>query len=166
MSDTSDRLALPLIAPGQAQKEMTHNEALTRLDIMVQPVVQAVAPPAVPATPALGQCWIVGIGASGAWAGRDGALATWTASGWRFVAAFEGMTAWSIADAMVVARRGAAWILGEVNAQQIRIDDVRVLTARQPAIVTPIGGTLVDGESRTAISQILVALRVHGLIAT
>lgn len=166
MSDISDRLALPLIAPGQAQKEMTHNEALARLDIMVQPVVQAVAPPTVPATPALGQCWIVGVGAAGAWAGRDGALAAWTAGGWRFVAAFEGMTAWSIADAMVVMRRGAAWIIGEINARQIRIDDVRVLTVRQPAIATPAGGTVVDGESRAAITDILAVLRTHGLIAT
>jgi hypothetical protein len=166
MSDISDRLALPLIAPGQAQKEMTHNEALTRLDIMVQPVVQAIAPAAIPVAPALGECWIVGVGAAGAWAGHDGALAAWTAGGWRFVAAFEGMTAWSIADAMVVVRRGAAWILGDVNARQIRVDDVRVLTVRQPAIVTPTGGTMVDGESRAAISDILAMLRTHGLIAT
>jgi hypothetical protein len=166
MNDTSDRLALPLIAPGQAQKEMTHNEALTRLDIMVQPVVQAVAPASVPASPTLGQCWIVGVSAAGAWAGHDGALAAWTAGGWRFVAAFEGMTAWSIADAMVVVRRGAVWILGEVNARQIRVDNVRVLTARQPAIATPAGGTVVDGESRAAIGAILATLRTHGLIAT
>lgn len=66
MTDMTDRLALALIAPGQAQKEMTHNEALARLDIMVQPVVQAIAPASVPASPTFGQCWIVGVGASGA----------------------------------------------------------------------------------------------------
>jgi Protein of unknown function (DUF2793) len=166
MTDTSDRLALPLIAPGQAQKEMTHNEALTRLDIMVQPAVQAVAPSALPANPGLGQCWIVGVGATGAWAGRDGAIAAWTAGGWRFVAAFEGMTAWSIADTMLVIRRGGNWVIGQVNARQFKIDDVRVLTARQPAIATPTGGTSIDNESRTAISNILGTLRTHGLIAT
>jgi hypothetical protein len=166
MTDTSDRLALPLIAPGQAQKEMTHNEALARLDIIVQPVVQAVAPSIVPVNPVLGQCWIVGVGASGAWTGRDGALAAWTAGGWRFVAAFEGMTAWSIADAMLVIRRGTSWIIGQVNAQQIRINNVPLLTVRQPAIATPSAGTVMDGESRAAISAILATLRTHGLIAT
>jgi hypothetical protein len=165
MTDTSDRLALPLIAPGQAQKEMTHNEALARLDIMVQPVVQAVAPASLPTNPILGQCWIVGVAATGAWAGRDGALAAWTAGGWRFVAPFEGMTVWSIADAMVVIRRGTNWSIGQVNAQQIRINNVPLLTVRQPAIATPSGGTVVDSESRTTISTILAALRTHGLIA-
>jgi Protein of unknown function (DUF2793) len=166
MTDTSDRLALALIAPGQAQKEMTHNEALARLDIMVQPVVQAVAPASIPTNPILGQCWIVGVGATGAWAGHDAALAAWTAGGWRFVGAFEGMTAWSIADAMVVIRRGASWIIGQVNAQQIRINNVPLLTVRQPAIATPSGGTMVDSESRAAISAILGMVRTHGLIAT
>jgi Protein of unknown function (DUF2793) len=166
MTDTSDRLALPLIAPGQAQKEMTHNEALARLDIMVQPVVQAVAPAFVPVSPTLGQCWIVGVGATGAWSGHDGALAAWTAGGWRFVTAFEGMTAWSIADAMIVIRRGATWLIGQVNAQQIRINNVPLLTVQQSAIATPAGGSLIDGESRAAIAAILSALRTHGLIAT
>jgi hypothetical protein len=166
MTETTERLALALIAPGQAQKEMTHNESLARLDIMVQPVVQAVAPASVPASPMLGQCWIVGVGASGAWLGRDGAIAAWTAGGWRFVTPFEGMTAWSDADAMVVIRRGTAWSIGEVNARQIRIDDVQLLTVRQPAIATPLGGTMIDGESRSAITAILGVLRTHGLIAT
>ena len=166
MTETTDRLALSLIAPGQAQKEMTHNEALARLDMMVQAVVQSVAPASVPASPMLGQCWIVGVGASGVWVGRDGAIAAWTAGGWRFVPPFEGMTAWSIADAMQVIRRGTTWSIGEVNAQQVRINNVSVLTVRQPAIATPVGGTMIDGESRSAIAAILGVLRTHGLIAT
>lgn len=166
MTDISDRLALPFIAPGQAQKEMTHNEALALLDIMVQPVVQAVAPATLPANPAPGQCWIVGVGATGAWAGHDGALAAWTSSGWRFVRVFEGMTVWSIAEAMVAIRRGTNWIIGQINAQQIRINDVRLLTGQQPTIATPVGGAVIDGESRAAIGNILAALRTHGLIAT
>ena len=166
MTDITDRLAIALIAPGQAQKEMTHNEALARLDIMVQAVVQSVAPTSVPASPMLGQCWIIGVGASGVWVGRDGAIAAWTAGGWRFVPPFEGMTAWSVADAMQVIRRGTSWVIGEVNAQQVRINNVPVLTVRQPAIATPVGGTMIDGESRSAITAILGALRTHGLIAT
>ncbi len=166
MTETTDRLALALIAPGQAQKEMTHNEALARLDIMVQAVVQTAGPPTVPENPMLGQCWIVGVGAGGVWVGRDGAIAAWTAGGWRFVTPFEGMTAWSVADSMQVIRRGANWIIGEVNAQQVRVNNVPVLTVRQPAIATPIGGTMIDGESRSAITAILGVLRTHGLIAT
>lgn len=165
MTSSSDRLALPLLAPGQAQKEMTHNEALARLDMLVQPVVVAVAPAAVPADPRPGECWIVGSGASGAWAGQDDAVAVWTAGGWRFAAAFEGMKVWSLADGVTVVRRSDGWQLGAVDARTVRIDGLSVLSARQPPIATPAGGTIVDTESRTAITAILEALRQHGLIA-
>ena len=165
MSGTSERLKLPYIAPGQAQKEMTHNEALALVDTLVQPVVQAVAPAAVPVSPALGQCWIVGTGATGVWAGYDGALACWTSGGWRFVAAFEGMSVWSLADKMTVMRGAANWVIGHINAKMIRINDVPVLTVQQPAIAAPGGGTVIDNESRSALTAILGALRVHGLIA-
>jgi hypothetical protein len=150
MSETTDRLALPMLAVAQAQKEMTHNEALALLDMAVQPVVQAVAPATVPATPATGQCWIVGPTATGAWNGQAGAIAAWTAGGWRFLAPFEGMTAWSLADQGPVRREAGAWRIA----------------ARQAAIATPVAGTTIDAESRAAIGAILSVLRANGAIST
>ena len=44
MADTSARLNLPLLAPGQAQKELYHNEALTLIDLAVQASVVTVGP--------------------------------------------------------------------------------------------------------------------------
>lgn len=166
MSSTTDRLALPLIVPGQAQKEMTHNEALTLIDALAQPVVQAVGITAPPAAPLPGQCWIIGTPATGVWAGHGAALALWTAGGWRFVAAFEGMTVWSLADAMVAVHRGGVWRAGEANAHRLWIDGVQVVAAQQAAIPVPAGGSVIDVESRGAIGAILTALRAHGLIAT
>lgn len=147
---TTDRLALPTLAAAQAQKEMTHNEALLRLDAAVQAVVVAVAPPTVPATPTPGQCWIVGAGAGGAWSGHDGALAAWTGGGWRFVAPFEGMAAWSVADAGVARRIGATWRIG----------------GRSAAIADPSGGTTIDTQARAALAEVLAMVRRHGLIAS
>lgn len=165
MSSSSDRLTLPLLAPGQAQKEMIHNEALARLDMLVQPVVKAVAPTAIPADPQPGDGWIVGDGATGAWAGQAGALAVWTAGGWRFAAPFEGMMVWSLADGMTVVRRAEGWQRGVIDAVTVRINGLSVLGVQQGAIAAPAGGTTTDTESRTAITAILEALRVHGLIA-
>jgi Protein of unknown function (DUF2793) len=165
MSETSERLKLPLLTSGQAQKEATHNEALTLADMLVQPVVQSVAPASVPATPQLGQCWIVGTGAGGAWAGHDGAMACWTAGGWRFAAPFEGMEAWNLATGTFARRSGTIWITGIVNASQIRVENVQLLTARQAAIASPSGGATIDSEARIALGSILTALRTHGLIA-
>jgi Protein of unknown function (DUF2793) len=150
MTETTARLALPMLAVAQAQKEMTHNEALAKLDATVQPVVVSVAPPVAPATPAAGQCWIVGPAPTGAWAGQAGALAVWTAGGWRFVAPFDGMSVWSIADMGLARRESGVWRTA----------------GRQPAIPTPAGGTTIDAESRTAIAAILAVMRSSGLIAT
>ncbi len=100
MSDATARFALPFIAAGQAQKEVFHNEALTRVDVLLQPVVEAVGLDAPPASPATGQCWVVGAAPTGAWAGQAQSIAAWTEGGWRFVAPL-------VATSAVVARRRA-----------------------------------------------------------
>jgi hypothetical protein len=45
-----------------------------------------------PADPAPGQCWIIAPAATGAWAGKDGAIAGWTESGWRFIEPMVGFS--------------------------------------------------------------------------
>lgn len=165
MDETSDRLKFPYLAAGQAQKEVTHNEALALADILIQPVVQSVAPAAVPASPSPGQCWIVGIAAPGVWMGHDGALACWTTGGWRFAAAFEGMRVWSVADGLFAHRTATGWDIGAERASSLKVGGQQVVGARQAAIPNPAGGSVADSEARVAISAILAALRAHGLIA-
>ncbi len=162
----TDRFALPFLIAGQAQKEVTHNEALAMLDMLVQPVVQSVAPAAVPASPSLGQCWIVGTGATGEWAGHDGAFAGWTSGGWRFVMPLEGAATWSLADSMQVRRIAGNWEVGGENVKTVSVNGTKVLGNQQTAIATPTGGAAIDAEARAAIQAILTALRAHGLIAT
>src|SRR3546814_21161687 len=77
--ETSTRLALPLLNPGQAQKEMTHNEALTLLDLTLGAFVRDIGVAEPPAAPAIGDCWLIGAAPVGAWAGQAHALAGWTA---------------------------------------------------------------------------------------
>jgi len=129
-------------------------------------VVQAVAPPAIPSAPEPGQCWIVGAGAGGAWAGYDHAIACWTGGGWRFVASLEGMAVWSLADSLPVRRDAGGWMLGQLAASTLRIGSEQVVGPRQPPISVPSGGSVVDLEVRDAISAILSVLRTHGLIAS
>ena len=164
--DTTARLALPLLQSGQAQKEMTHNEALARLDLAVQPRVATIGLNDPPASPAAGDCWIVGAAPTGDWSGMAGALAGWTDDGWRFVAALDGMVIW-VADQAVPARYLAgAWVIGDLAGAQVSIGGVKVLGAQAAAIAEPSGGTVVDAEGRATIGQILAALRGHGLIGT
>lgn len=163
---TTERLALPLIASGQAQKEMTHNEALAALDIAVQPVVEAVGLDMPPALPIPGQCWIVGAAPAGVWAGHAHALAGWTMSGWRFLMPRTGWTAWDRGSGLTVRYDGSNWISGIVSAARIDVEGVQVITTRQDAIASPAGGAVIDAEGRVTLISILNILRAHGLIAT
>lgn len=165
MGETSARLGLPLIAPGQAQKEMTHNEALAALDLAVQAGVVAARLDTPPASPALGDSWIVGDEPAAAWTGRVGALAGWTAGGWRFVTPREGMTAWSADDAMPWLFRGGAWRKGELRGASVRVNGRQVVGAQAAAIPDPVGGGTVDTQARAALAAVLTMLRAHGLIA-
>jgi hypothetical protein len=141
----TDRHALPLLQAGQAQKEMTHNEALVRLDLLTMAAARGIAN-APPAAPVPGECWIVGDSPAGSWAGHADALAGWTESGWRFVAARSGMRVW-LNDAACDARFfDGAW---NVPAR--------------PAIPVPSGGETVDLQAREAIAAMLSALAMHGL---
>lgn len=88
------RLALPLLAAGQAQKEMSHNEALMRIDLSLHGSVAGFAANIPPASPAAGQCWILGAAPTGAWAGHPHEIAGWTEGGWRFLAPCEGARLW------------------------------------------------------------------------
>lgn len=165
MTDVTPCLALPLLAAGQAQKEIYHNEALQTLDMLVQPAVQAVGTNAPPALPAAGACWIVGATPTTDWSGQPNALACWTGGGWRFVAPHDGMVAWSIADSTWVYHVGGSWQIGVVSLRQVSIDGRKVVGQQQPAIADASGGAIVDAETRGAVAAILAALRSHGLIA-
>ena len=71
MSQTSTLLSLPYIQPAQAQKHVTHNEALRILDALVQLAVESRALTEPPAIAVDGARYIVAAGATGDWAGQD-----------------------------------------------------------------------------------------------
>lgn len=88
------RLDLPLIASEQAQKHITHNEALLVLDALVQMRLDGLALLVPPAEPQAGATYGIGTGATGAWEGHDGEIAAWTEGGWRFATPKVGWLGW------------------------------------------------------------------------
>lgn len=163
--DATMRLALPLLHAGQAQKEETHNEALTLIDCLLHASVVAAGLNIPPAEPAAGQCWIVGDEPAGAWAGQARALACWTPGGWRFAAARPGLSAWHEATGRLLTFANGMWQDGVVAATRVTVGGEQVVGARSPAIAAPAGGGIVDTEARTTLAAVLAALRDHGLIA-
>lgn len=164
MSQTP-RLNLPRLVPGQMQKEFSHNEALERLDMAVQPVVSAVGLTTPPASPFLGECHLVGVGASGDWAGQDEALAMFGDGGWIFLQPFEGLQVFDAANGTLLRFVGGSW--SGTTLQGVLVDENgdQVVGVRQAAVASPSGGGTKDTQARAAIDAIITALENHGMIA-
>ncbi|MBB4003060.1 DUF2793 domain-containing protein [Aurantimonas endophytica] len=107
--ETTPRLSLPFILPQQAQKHVTHNEALRLLDALVQPSVISRTLATPPAGPAEGAAYIVPANATGAWAGQEGRIALFAFGAWSFIAAADGWMAYVADAAAFVVRRDGAW---------------------------------------------------------
>jgi len=164
MSEATPRFGLPFILPGQAQKELFHNEALSAADALIHPAAET-APLAVPpSAPQPGQSWIVAAAATGAWIGKAHRLASWTEGGWRFAAPVAGMQVWIKSQSVWVHWTGSAWSDGEVRGSRMVVGGQQVVGTRQPAVPSPSGGTIIDAEARSAVASLIVALKSHGLI--
>jgi hypothetical protein len=60
--------------------------------------------------------------------------------------------------------RGGSWEIGQLRASSLLIGGQQVVGSRSSAIPAPAGGGTIDAEVRSAVGQILAALRHHGLI--
>lgn len=109
MADTTANLLLPYILAAQAQKHVTHNEALRLLDGLVQLAVLDRDLTAPPGTPADGARYIVPAGATGLWAGWDGDIALRADGAWMRLPARNGWVVWVEDEARVLVRTGPAW---------------------------------------------------------
>lgn len=143
LTSVTPRFGLPFLFAGQAQKEISVNQAHALLDMLLHPsvIAQQSAPPP---TPNEGECWLVGSGATDAWQGHDGAIASMQAGGWLFAAPSNGLSVY------------------DQGAGQMRYyRDGWHLAA---PIGEPTGGGSVDAEARTAISQLVAALVNVGIL--
>jgi hypothetical protein len=108
MTDTPN-LALPYILAAQAQKHVTHNEALRALDCLVQLCVVSRSLTEPPASPDEGSRYIVGSGGSDAWAGQDGNVAAFQDGAWAFYSPRDGWLAWVMSEGALIVYEDGAW---------------------------------------------------------
>ncbi len=108
-TDSSPNLAMPFLMPSQAQKHVTHNEALRTLDFVVQLAVKGFDATTPPATPADGEIWALGAAPTGDWAGRAGLLAARFDSYWMFLVPRPGWRAYGLDDGSLRVWSGTAW---------------------------------------------------------
>jgi hypothetical protein len=110
MPESSPRLGLPFLQPSQAQKHVTHNEALERLDVAVQLVLVAIEANLPPTDPTIGDTYGLGDAPAGDWAGHGGEIALWDEAGWSFMPAQPGWIAWLSEDDSLIVRTQSGWL--------------------------------------------------------
>jgi hypothetical protein len=117
VSDTSPNLILPYLAAGQAQKHVTVNETIQRLDALVQLAVASATTSAQPASPADGALYVLPAGKTGDdWdAMADHALAYYRDGAWEEIAPREGWLAFVKDADQLLHYTGAAWALFPVG---------------------------------------------------
>jgi hypothetical protein len=113
MTETA-RLSLPLLAPSQAQKHVTVNEALGRLDAAVQLSVLSRALAMPPGTAQDGDTYLVAPGGVNDWTGHDGQIAVRQNGGWVFLLPAAGWRAFVADESATLMHDGADWADGAV----------------------------------------------------
>ncbi len=117
MTDTkTPLLGLDYLMPEQAQKHVTMNDALRRLDGMVQLAVINRTTAAPPPNPQNGDRYLIAANATGAWQRHDGELAFYQDTGWGFVTPQSGWTLWDSGDETLLVFSSQQWEAIEVGA--------------------------------------------------
>jgi Protein of unknown function (DUF2793) len=150
MAEESTKLRIPYIAAAQAQKHVTHNEAMTLLDTLVQLSVLDKDLTAPPGGPEEGDTYIVATGATGAWEGWDKRIARYIDGQWRSYLPGQGdgagWLAYVIDEATLYVFTGTAWeqlyvaeghsgvssVNGEAGDVVLGLDDLDDVNAASP----------------------------------
>lgn len=115
MSSETTRLQMALLAPAQAQKHVTVNEALMRLDGMVNLVLQSVSTAVPPLAVLDGQCWGLPASSEGSWAGQGGRIAVGANGGWIFLPPTPGLRAFVADRGQQAIHDGTDWAVGALS---------------------------------------------------
>ncbi len=148
MSSTTALQLLPLIEPAQAQKHVTHNEALAVLDVLVQTTATNRTLTAPPTAPLTGACYIVAQGATGDWQDEDGMVAVYSGLYWDFYQPKTGWRVWVEDEATEAVFDGAGWTTSATRTERVAAlgisadaDGTNRLTVSSPAVLlTHAGG--------------------------
>lgn len=107
--DFSPLLNFPYLLPNQAQKHVTVNESLRRLDAIVQISVKTQTLAIPPGSPAEGDRYIIAASATAEWLGHEKAIAAYQDSAWEIIAPNTGWTAWLEDEGKLIVFDGADW---------------------------------------------------------
>ena len=160
---TTPNLALAYIASSQAQKEVTHNDALNDLDYLAQLSVidHTIATP--PSSPSTGDSYIIAASPTGAWTGFTNCVAGYY-GGWTIKTPVAGWIAWTRNDNRILYYNGSAWVL-------LTTPKLDATMTWNPGAVSSASGTLssaltVTGAALGDFAMVTAPYDLQGLDAT
>ena len=115
----SPLLALPYLASAQAQKHVTHNEALSLIDGLLQLSVISRSLNTPPGVLVDGDRYLVAVSPTGDWAGQAGQVALRMEGAWRFLNPRKGWRLWVEAENLLLVFDGTTWI-GSTTPTQLQ----------------------------------------------
>ena len=106
----SPLLSLPYLASAQAQKHVTHNEAVSLIDglLHLSVISRVVATP--PGVVVDGDRYLIAASPTGDWLGQAGTVAFRMEGAWRFLTPRKGWRLWVEAENILLAFDGANWL--------------------------------------------------------
>lgn len=144
MSETL-HLGLPFIAASQAQKHVTHNEALLKLDGLVHAHVERRDLTAPPANPQQGSAYLVAANPTGDWQAHENKIAAFQDGAWAYSFVKVGFVLWVVADELLAVWSGSLWLnfaaVGNVPSQVSQLginaapDNTNRLSVASPAVL-------------------------------
>lgn len=106
---TTSHLGITLVEQSQAQKEVTVNTALVRMDALLNTGALDKDLSTPPGSPTAGDVYIVGSSPTGDWATHAKHIAYFDQI-WRFITPREGMTLWVNDENLLYSFDGSAWV--------------------------------------------------------
>jgi hypothetical protein len=156
-------MALAYIATSQAQKEVTHNQALNDLDYLGQLSVIDVTLSTPPASPSTGNVYIVAAAPTGAWTGYANCVAAYY-GGWIFKTPVTGWRAWAQNENKFLYYNGSAWVpLAAPYLDGTLIWTPGTLAAGAGATSSPIA---VSGAALGDFAKVAAPYDLQGVLAT
>lgn len=115
MADTP-KMSLPKLAASQSEAQVTHNDALNKIDGLIHCKVVDALVNTPPASPAEADAYVTGAGPTGLWSGKANNIAMFYGNGWLFTPVQNGMIVYSVGAGFGVAnsfyaRKNGTWTL-------------------------------------------------------
>ena len=148
--DVTLRLSLPYIASQQAQKQVTYNEAMRLLDILVQPVIRSRGLATPPPSPAEGDVYLVAADPTAGWTGKAGSLAAFIDGAWLFRTPRDGFQLFVEDETAFIQRQSGSWTLLGGDPERLGINTTAD-AAHQLAVSSPASRFSHEGDDHRLI---------------